>query len=198
MTSTALPRSWPPFDPGAPATQAECAAALRRLLAEGDDFLAELPAAAFFARQGSTGDKWSPAEHVRHLRKAYLPVTLALHLPAFALRASFGPPRRPRREFARLSSDYDAALAAGGRAGRFEPSPERPPRDPSRRRADILRAWNRSGLALTRATERWDDSRAARARLPHPLLGGLTVGEMSAFSALHTAHHLELVRTRIG
>jgi hypothetical protein len=40
----------------------------------------------------------------------------------------------------------------------------------------------------------WDEARAARACLPHPLLGPLTIREMAAFTVYHTVHHLELVR----
>lgn len=185
----------PPFDAGAPATVAASAEALRRLLNQGHDFLSALPEPVFFARQG---DRWSPVEHARHLRKSYIPVTLALRLPVWLLRRLLGAPRRPPRDYARLEADYERALAAGGQAGRFAPSPEPPPRDAARRRTQVLGAWQRSGLALATAADRWSEADAQRARLRHPLLGGLTMGEMVAFSTLHTVHHLELVRQRLG
>jgi hypothetical protein len=133
-----MPDAVPPFDPGAPQNGAELAAALRRITCEGAHFLGTLPVEQFFAPQG---DKWSPAEHVRHLRRSSAPLITAYRLPPWMLQLAFGSARRPSRSFDALRDDYRTALAAGGTAGRFAPSPESPPADRDRRRGEILMAW---------------------------------------------------------
>lgn len=183
------------FDPGEPFALDELARALRALSAQGRALLEVLPAEVFFAAQG---DKWSPAEHARHLRKSAAPLVPALRLPGWLLRSLFGAPRRPSRPFAQLRADYRAVLAAGGQAGRFAPRPERAPNHPAARRRAILDAWQRSATGVASGVERWSEARADQACLPHPLLGPLTVREMAAFTVYHTVHHLELVRQRLS
>ncbi len=184
-----------PFDPGQPTTMAELSHTLGRLTDEGQTWLAALPAQIFFARQG---ERWAPVEHVRHLRKSALPVALGLRLPRLALRALFGAPRHPSRDFVTLRGDYRRKLAAGGQAGRFAPSAEPPPRDAEHRRRSVLAAWRKATDSVARAVASWREDDADRSRLPHPLLGGLTVREMAAFTVYHTVHHLELARTRLA
>ncbi len=183
------------FETGTPHSGQEMAAALTRLVAEGHRYLDALPAETFFAPQG---DRWSPAEHVRHLRKSTAPVTRALRLPWWILRLRFGRGPGGSRGFATVREVYLGALARGGQAGRFAPGPEPAPADPAARRAAIMRAWRAAAQDLEAAAARWSEPALDRAWLPHPLIGLLTVREMLGFTVYHTAHHLTQVARRQG
>lgn len=183
------------FDTGEPTTGRELVAALDRLTRDGAQALGALPVASFFAPQG---DRWSPAEHARHLRRSSYPLVVAFRIPAFLLRLRFGRPRRASRSFVQLRADYRAALAAGGQAGRFAPPPEDRLADPDKRRGEILTAWSRTNARLGQLLQNWREDRLDAVQLPHPLLGMLTIREMAAFTVYHTAHHLNLVMQRIG
>jgi hypothetical protein len=183
-----------PLDTGDPFTMPELAGALRRLTAEGCDLLAGLSVDVFFAAQG---DRWSPAEHARHLAKSSRPLLLAYRLPRWVLRLRFGAPQKRSRSFPQLRSDYQALLASGGKAGPFAPLPEPPPADPTGRRGEILERWQTANTQLAVEITRWSEAAAEKACLPHPLLGPLTMREMAAFTAYHTVHHLTLVRDRL-
>jgi hypothetical protein len=183
------------LDVGEPFTMPELAGALQRLTGEGCALLAGLSPDVFFAAQG---DRWSPAEHARHLAKSSRPLLLAYRLPRWVLRLRFGAPQKPSRSFPELRSDYLALLAAGGKAGRFAPSPEPPPADPIARRREILERWQAANAQLGVEIAGWSEAAAERACLPHPLLGPLTMREMAAFTTYHTVHHLTLVRDRLG
>jgi hypothetical protein len=183
------------FDTGQPETRDELVAALARLTREGSQHLAALPVGVFFAPQGV---KWSPAEHTRHLRKSSAPLVSGLRLPAWLLRLRFGRPHRASRRFAKLSRDYDAALDAGGQAGRFAPAPESVPSDAAARREEILTRWSATNAQLGGILARWREEHLDTVQLPHPLLGMLTVREMAAFTVYHTAHHLNLVMRRLA
>jgi hypothetical protein len=182
------------FDVGEPESGTQLRAAMRRLVTEAHEYLRALPNHAFFAPQG---DRWSPAEHIRHLRKSTAPVAQALRVPAWLLRLRFGQGAGTSRNYPTLRDTYRGVLAQGGQAGRFAPSPEPAPTDPTARRAAIMSAWDAAVGALDTASARWPEASLERAWLPHPLLGLLTVREMLEFTVYHTSHHLALVASRV-
>jgi hypothetical protein len=186
-----------PFETGEPQTLAEIVAAFERLQGASEDFLAPLPLPVFFAAQGEAGEKWSPAEHVRHLIKSTVPVARALALPRLFLRVGFGAQRAPSLPFAALREVYRGKLAAGGTAGRFAPSQRPLPADPGPWRDEILRRQAEAGALFAKRARRWHDRDLDRCRLPHPLLGPLSLREMLFFTVYHTAHHLNLVESRL-
>lgn len=183
----------PAFDIGTPNTGPELSHALGALLAAGTTFLQGLGDAAFFAPQGSA---WSPAEHVRHLRKSATPVVTALGLPRWLLALLFRRPAARSRSFHAVRELYQAKLAAGATAGSFAPSAESAPADPAARRQEILREWASATVGLQNAIAKWPEEALDLHRLPHPLLGSLTVREMLHFTVYHTAHHLRRVAER--
>jgi len=179
---------------GAPATREEIRADLRRVEGEALAYLESLPVDRFFLALGAS---WSPADNVRHLLKSIQPVTLALRLPRIVLRTVFGRAARPSRPFDTLRQDYAALLAAGGQAGRFAPAPRPAPADPAAARRRLLLAWRAAHASFDGALSRWAESDLDRLRLPHPLLGQLTLREMSFFTVYHTAHHVRGVARRM-
>jgi len=182
------------FDVGEPESGTQLRAAMRRLVTEAHEYLSALPNHAFFAPQG---DRWSPAEHIRHLRKSTAPVARALRVPAWLLRLRFGQGAGTSRNYRTLRDTYRGVLAQGGQAGRFAPSLEPAPTDPTARRAAIMSAWDAAVGALETASARWPEASLERAWLPHPLLGLLTVREMLEFTVYHTSHHVALVASRV-
>ncbi|MFN8582997.1 MAG: DinB family protein [Gemmatimonadaceae bacterium] len=182
------------LDPGEPYAIADLARTLGRLTREGAALMEGLPLEVFFAPQR---DRWSPAEHVRHLVKSSRPLILAYRLPRFVSKVLFGSATTPSRTFVALRDDYRSLLAAGGKAGRFAPSAEGTPRDPAARRREILAAWHDVNDRVSTAWTRWRGIQLDQAVFPHPLLGKLTAREMAMFTVYHTSHHLTLVRDRL-
>jgi hypothetical protein len=181
------------FLTGAPTSRDESLHDLRRLHAEGHGFAHALALEEFFAAQA---DRWSPAVHIRHLARSTRPLAQALALPRWAIRLRFGRATAPSRTFDALVHDYRAALAAGGQAPpAFVPRPatHTPSHD---ERVAILRSWDASVRQLERNATRWNERELDQLRLPHPLLGLLTVREMLLFTVYHTAHHLRLIESR--
>lgn len=148
---------------------------------------------AFFAPMGS---HWSAAEHVRHLTRSMSPLLPVLRVPRMALRVAFGSPTSPSRGFEEIAAGYAEALAAGGTAGRYTPSPEKDSGGDVRRNA-IMDHHSETLRGLTQAMERWSEAELDAHRLPHPLLGKLTVREMMLFTLLHNRHHVEVAERRL-
>jgi hypothetical protein len=184
------------FDPGTPFTGPELVTALQAMVGEGAAFVDTLGDATFFAPQG---DRWSPAEHIRHLRKGSAALAPALKLPLFVLELRFGRHRGASRTFLEMHETYKKALAAGAQAGSFAPTPEPvTPSDPVARRAKILHDWLRTNRALCDAASGWSEAKLDKAQGRHPVLGMLSVRELLEFTIFHTTHHLKLVQSRIA
>ena len=183
------------IDPGTPFTARELAVALDQVVHEGTAQLSGLADEAFFAPQGTA---WSPAEHVRHLRKSTAPILQAMRIPRVILWFRFGMHRGRSRSYDTVVDTYLLALSRGGGAGRFAPSVERMPGNKALRRREIMEAWQASLDGIVRELPRWSEAALDRGQLPHPLLGKLSLREMLAFTVYHTVHHLHRVAERAG
>lgn len=116
-----------------------------------------------------------------------------MRLPKLMLRLMFGTAAESRR-YAEVRAVYLAALAGGGAAsGRYVP-PAGVPEDPEASRARALNGWRRTGDRLVARVGKWRENALDTYRLPHPLLGKMSVREMLFFTHYHDGHHLELVR----
>lgn len=176
-----------------PTTRTALLAGLVRVHEESVAYWSGYDDAAFFAPMG---EHWSAADHVRHLTKSMRPVAAALRLPGWALRILFGRPRAPSRGFDALRGDYHGVLAAGGQAGRFAPRPLAEGSATPGRRARIMAAHAAAVDALTVALARLREDSLDRLRLPHPLLGRLTLREMTQFTLYHNLHHVHVAERR--
>ncbi len=63
-------------------------------------------------------------------------------------------------------------------------------------RRQVLGSWREAVSGLAAKVPGWSEHALDLYRLPHPLLGKLTVREMLLFTVYHNAHHLEQVASR--
>jgi hypothetical protein len=177
-----------------PYTGVALIAALAQLQAKTTAYLAALPSAAFFAPQGPA---WAPAAHVRHLTWSVRLVGQGLRLPRVVLRMAFGRSEGRSRDFAAVRTAYLATLARGAQAP-FTPSPKPPLADLAAGRAQLLTRLDGAADYLITGISRWDEVGLDRYRLPHPLLGRLTIREMLCFTVYHNTHHVRRIAERAG
>lgn len=183
------------FATGEPFRARELSDSLLSMHTDIGAYLDSLASTIFFAR---IGDAWSPAENARHLIKSMRPIALAMKAPKIVLAVFFGTSRRPSRDFARIRAEYREQLARGAKAGRFAPSLEREPTAPEARRKEIMTALSDVSNDLVVAAQPWSERALDRYRLPHPLLGKLTMREMLMFTVYHNSHHAINLRTRLS
>jgi hypothetical protein len=177
----------------APRDRAQLLSALSKLHRDSTGYWNAFSDDAFFR---PLGQAWSPSDNVRHLTKSIRPVAQALRLPRIVLGLAFGRAAGPARTYEQMTATYHAALDAGAKAGRFGPTPSPFPADPAPRRAEIMAERDRVSAALDVAAARWRDAALDRYRMPHPVLGKLTVREMLTFTLLHNLHHMHVVERR--
>ena len=173
------------------------AAEARRIHAESVRYWSAYSLDEFFRRPAP--EVWAPADQVRHLTRSVRAVNKGLSLPRPVLLVLFGWSRQPSRAFDVLLADYKAALAAGGRAGRFAPPAVGATEQTAEGRARIMSHHASAIDEFARAIEQRFERGLDRYRLPHPLLGKLTVREMVYFTLLHNVHHVQVAeRRRVG
>ncbi len=181
------------FDIGTVTTKSGIVAALNTQRVEVGGYLAAFPTKEFLAPQG---EHWSPEGHLRHLIKSVRAVAKGLRMPRLLLAASFGISRRGSSDFEATKQRYLAGLAAGGQAGRYGPSDGRPEMPAEEWRQVVLDRWKQAMSDLAAAAEAWPEKALDRYRLPHPLIGKLTLREMLFFTLYHNAHHARRIRER--
>lgn len=175
----------------APHTGPHLDTALRALHHESVDYWSTFATPDFFA---PIGDAWSPADNVRHLTKAMRAVTAGLKIPRWLLWLRFGR-ARTSRGYDEMREVYLARLARGASAGRFAPSAIAARDDHERER--IMAGHATAVDDLRAALGRWPERALDTSRMPHPLLGSITVREMLFFTLYHNRHHLDGVRRRL-
>ena len=171
-----------------PETRDEIVQAVRHAQREGAEYWSAFDGEVFFRK---IGESWSPSETVRHLTKSIRAVTKGLTTPKLVLRLTFGKARRPSVDYDSLRSRYLGLLEAGGRAGRFAPSPQT-----DSDRATILQRVTLANDELEKALGKWSERDLDRYQMPHPLLGKLTVREMLFFTVYHQHHHMAVTSRR--
>jgi hypothetical protein len=177
-----------------PQSREEILAALTDIREQGLSFWTEFEPGQFAAPIGTA---WSPADNIRHLIKSTMPVTKALKLPGLVLRTLFGPVKGGSSSYSELVERYRAILADGANAGKFAPRTIAVPDDMDSYQRKLIDVCRESVSELRRAAERWSESDLDRYRLPHPLLGKITLREMLFFTIYHFSHHRENVVRRM-
>ena len=170
--------------------------ALSHVEAEVDAFFGSLAEDEFMLR---IGDAWTPAEHLAHLNTSVSAVAHGTSASPWLLRFRFGRSRAPSRSYEAMRQIYRARLAQGaGATGPYVPSrQDMPSGTVAAHRAEILARWRRVNARLREALEGWSERKLDRIRLPHPLLGKLTVREMLFFTLYHNQHHIEAAKRRL-
>ena len=161
------------------------------LLTNYEDFAAQVrntPKAKF---DYSHNGKWSVGQNLDHLIRAVKPLNLAFALPKLALRLLFGQPRTPNsRSYDEIIALYQAKLAKGAVAsGRFVP-PTIKPNDKDK----LLQTYIKQHDLLEKKLQKYADEDLDKYRLPHPILGKLTLREMLFFTIYHTQHHTQTLK----
>ena len=177
----------------APVTREEIARELERLHRDSAAFYATMPTAVFVAPQGTA---WSPGDHVRHLTKSMRALNRGLKLPVVVLWWKFGRAREPSRSYDAIVQAYRTRLETfDGRSNPFAPA-AMAGRDPEEWRAEVMRFHEVAVRELVGHTRRYDEAALDKYRVPHPLLGKLTLREMFFFMLYHNLHHVRLVAAR--
>jgi hypothetical protein len=139
-------------------------------------------------------NKWSAGQDLVHLIKVLKIVNIGFTLPKPILRLMYGIQKNNNRSFEQLQQMYKSALEGGAKAPTiYIPKPVvYTDKDNLIQKHTSL---NKSFIdKLNNHTQYELDSY----RLPHPILGKISLGELAIFTSFHTSHHFELLKSKLG
>lgn len=135
--------------------------------------------------------KWSIAENLSHLIQSTKPLASVLKKNKLLL-LGFGISFSGSDKFETLRSNYLLKLSQGlapANGGGFISKDFA-----SISKETFLKNWNLIGDKFPSRIDQWSESNLDRFKLPHPLLGKLTVREMLFFTVFHNEHHLRTMK----
>ena len=135
--------------------------------------------------------KWSIAENFDHLIQSTKVVASVLKKNKLFL-LGFGLSFSESENFETLRSNYLLKLSQGlapSNGGGFVSK-----NIASISKEKFLENWNLIGSKFPSRIGNWSEKNLDRFKLPHPLLGKLTVREMLFFTVFHNEHHLRTMR----
>jgi len=135
--------------------------------------------------------KWSVAENFDHLIHSTKPIASVLKKNKLFF-LGFGISLSGSEKFETLRSNYLLKLSQGlapmNGGGFISKNTE------SISKEKFLENWNLIGSKFPSRINQWSESNLDRFKLPHPLLGKLTVREMLFFTIFHNEHHLRTIK----
>lgn len=137
--------------------------------------------------------RWTAGQQLLHIVKSTRPVLLGLRFPPIVLRLLFGLSLRRSSTYATLVNRYKGALANGGKATRPYQPGEVSYDQAEQLKKQLLLIITKINLRL----EKFSEDALEDYRLPHPLLGPLTLREMLYFTMYHVEHHMEKTRQNL-
>ena len=137
--------------------------------------------------------KWTAGQQLEHIVKSSEPILLGLKIPLWLLGILFGKSKKASMDYKQLVQRYHEVLSKGGKSSRpFIPKTgESYGAEPLKNR--LLLTISKINLKIEEISEEDLD----HYRLPHPLLGKLTLREMLFFTIYHVEHHMEQTKQNL-
>jgi hypothetical protein len=139
-------------------------------------------------------NKWSAGQDLVHLIKVLGVVNIGFTLPKFLLRILYSRSKSEARNFETLEALYKKALEGGAKS----PSIYIPKQVLFKDKNSLINKHNLLNEAFIKKIEAHSDFELDSYRLPHPILGKVNLRELTIFTSLHTTHHLELLKQKLG
>lgn len=139
-------------------------------------------------------DKWSAGQDLVHLIKVLQIVNIGFTLPKPILRLLFGINKNDSRSFEHLQQLYKNALESGAKAPKiYIPKPVS-----YNEKDNLIQKYESLNKSFIEKLINHTPFELNRYRLPHPILGKISLGELAYFTSFHTSHHFELLKSKLA
>lgn len=139
-------------------------------------------------------NKWSAGQDLVHLIKVLRIVNIGFTLPKILLGLLFGKNKNEPRPFEQLQSMYKKALAGGAKA----PSIYIPKPVLYKDKNGLLEKHHALNAKFMEKINNHSDYELDNYCLPHPILGKVSLRELSIFTCFHSQHHFDLLKTKLN
>jgi len=155
-----------------------------------NELISSLNQAAF---ETNYSNKWSAGQDLVHLIKVLKIVNIGFTLPKPVLHLMYGVNKNETRSFQLLQTLYKNALEGGAKS----PSIYIPKPVLIESKNHLIQKHTTLNQLFIDKLNKHTATELDRYRLPHPILGKVTLSELASFTSFHTLHHLELLKTKL-
>ena len=129
-----------------------------------------------------------------HLIKVLRIVNIGFTLPKPILRLMYGINKNENRSFEHLQQLYKKALEGGAKAPIiYIPKPVA-----FKEKDNLIQKHESLNKSFIDKLNSHTTSELDSYRLPHPILGKISLGELASFTSFHTSHHFESLKSKLG
>jgi len=138
--------------------------------------------------------KWNTGEHILHLIQSEQVLNKALWLPKFYLKYKFGTNNRDNRTYEQVVKKYQDKLAAN--PGVVAEVSKNMPIMSIADKTSYISKLDKEKMKLIKKFQKWKDHDLDTYLLPHPLMGRMTIREIIVWTAYHTEHHYQILKSK--
>ncbi len=139
-------------------------------------------------------DKWAAGQDLMHLIKVLQIVNIGFMLPKPILRLLFGINKRESRSFEDLRQLYKNALKGGAKA----PTMYIPKPVSHTEKDRLIQKYASLNKSFIDKLNNHTSFELNSYRLPHPILGKISLGELASFTSFHTSHHFDVLKSKLA
>jgi hypothetical protein len=142
----------------------------------------------------NVNNKWSAGQDLVHLIKVLQIVNIGFTLPKPILRLLFGINKTKSRSFEDLRQLYKNALEGGSKA----PTMYIPKPVSHTEKDSLIQKYASLNKSFIGKLNNHTSFELDRYRLPHPILGKISLVELASFTSFHTSHHFDVLKSKLG
>ena len=139
-------------------------------------------------------NKWSAGQDLMHLIKVLQIVNIGFTLPKPILRLVFGINKKESLSFEDLRQVYKNALESGAKA----PTIYIPKPVSYTEKDSLIQKYASLNKSFIDKLNNHTSFELDRYRLPHPILGKISLVELASFTSFHTSHHFEVLKSKLA
>jgi hypothetical protein len=139
-------------------------------------------------------NKWSAGQDLFHLIKLLRILNIAYLIPKPLLGLLYGINKDEQRSFEHLQMLYKKALANGAKS----PSIYIPKPVLFENKTSLLEKHQLLNEKFIEKINKHNEDELDKFRLPHPILGKVSLRELVLFTSFHTIHHFELLKLKLN
>ena len=139
-------------------------------------------------------EKWTPGQQLVHVLLSIKALQKGLSMPKLVLRTTIGVAKKPSMSYEELVEKYQNALKEGGKA----PSSYVPKPVAFEDRERLISRIHETLAGIDANLNARTEQELDQLRLPHPLIGKLTLREMVYFTIYHVQHHQKNIENMLN
>ena len=139
-------------------------------------------------------NKWSAGQDLVHLIKVLQIVNIGFTLPKPILRLVFGINKKESLSFEDLRQVYKNALESGAKA----PTMYIPKPVSYTEKDSLIQKYASLNKSFIDKLNNHTPNELNSYRLPHPILGKISLVELASFTSFHTTHHFDVLKSKMA